>query len=285
MELADIGEPRKLAAAVINQITDMSLPVPIVEIAYALNIVEIQDVVTDGFEGGLITNNLKTSGSILVNERSNPRRRRYTVGHEIGHYLNPWHKPKDGQQFLCSNKDLLRSASKTMTSFEKMEVEANQFAAELLMPTRIFRDDLRRLQGIDLGHIERLADKYDVSKEAAARRYVELQDEPCAIIFSHNGKIRYTTRNPAFPFLKCGPGEQVRGPLLANAETGRGSLVSNWIVVDGSDWVSGDRGRPMVEQTLVQQDNYQMALIAFEDEVDEEEEDDMEESWTARFKR
>jgi hypothetical protein len=39
-----------------------------------------------------------------------------------------------------------------------------------------------------LGHILALARKYDTSRESTARRYVELQDEPCATVISQNGK-------------------------------------------------------------------------------------------------
>ena len=83
----------------------------------------------------------------------------------------------------------------------QMEVEANEFAAELLMPAHLFQASLDRRAGIDLDHVLSLADEFFVSREAAARRYVALSDEPAAVIFSKEGAIRYVKKHPKFPSL------------------------------------------------------------------------------------
>src|SRR5262249_30053272 len=157
-----IGNPVKLADAVIALIPDVVLPIPVHEIAAALGIIEIKPITISGFEGGLITPDDKSSGFILINEKNSPRRQRFTIGHELGHYLNAWHKPSGGQNFMCSAKDMV--ASLPREGRERMEVEANQFAAELLMPAKFMRADLRRLKAPDIEHIVALSDKYDVSK-------------------------------------------------------------------------------------------------------------------------
>lgn len=53
------------------------------------------------------------------------------------------------------------------------EIEANQFAANLLMPTRFLRRDLQELGAIDVEDatvIEELAKKYEVSPHAMTLR-------------------------------------------------------------------------------------------------------------------
>ena len=91
----------------------------------------------------------------------------------------------------------------------KMELEANQFAAELLMPDALINAFLRRKVGADLDHILAVADWFEVSKEAAARRYIARQDLPAAIVFSHNGVIRYIKANGTFPRLSLWNGAPI----------------------------------------------------------------------------
>lgn len=65
---------------------------------------------------------------ILVNSAENPDRQRFTVAHELGHYLMPWHL---GTGFYCDTTD--RHADLRPKSAD--EPEANRFAAELLVPS------------------------------------------------------------------------------------------------------------------------------------------------------
>ncbi len=201
VELGDLAQPIKIADEIHRQVGECPLPIPVEEIARAVGIIEIRAFETDGFEGGLITNAEKSEGTILINCSSGFRRRRFTVGHEMGHYLNPWHKPKTGDRFLCTATDMRRAQSNAGDSALRMEVEANEFSAELLMPRPRFQRDMRRCAGADLDHVIDLHEKYGISKEAAARRYVQLHDEPCAVVFIKDGRVRYPYRNRDFPFL------------------------------------------------------------------------------------
>jgi Zn-dependent peptidase ImmA (M78 family) len=106
MDLADFGSPEAIAQGILKLVPDLPIPVPIEDLARQLDIIDIMPLETDGFEGGLLTDENKAEGIILVNE-SNPRqRRRFTVGHELGHFLSPWHKPRTPDGFLCSADDM-----------------------------------------------------------------------------------------------------------------------------------------------------------------------------------
>ncbi len=75
-------------------------------------------------------------------------------------------------------------ASSALTTNQRQELEANRFAIELLAPRKRLAPTL--LQTPDLIHIAKLSDELHLSKEATARRYVELSGEPIAIVLSHN---------------------------------------------------------------------------------------------------
>lgn len=272
IELADIGHPVKLATAVIDNLSDMVLPVPVREIAVALDIIEIKPITVSGFEGGLITTDDKSSGCILINENSSAQRQRFTISHELGHYLNPWHTVGSGENFMCSKKDMVAAQYKPNDSRPKMEVEANQFAAELLMPAKFFRPDMKRLKAPDLEHIIILASKYDVSKAAMARRYAEFQDEPCAIVFSKNGKIAYTLKHQYFPQLEAwAAGDLIPAQALTKSFVDPVGCVSDWKEHASDIWLKY-RGKyaSVYEQVLVQEDGHRITLLTLGDEDEED---------------
>ena len=71
MELADVGaNPRRIAEAVLAQIPDVPIPIPVEEIARAVDIVEIRIEALESFEGALVTATPeKAEASILVNAK------------------------------------------------------------------------------------------------------------------------------------------------------------------------------------------------------------------------
>ena len=150
MDLDDAGaSPQRIAEAIIAQIPDLPVPVPVEEIACALDIVEIRVEPLKSFEGALITTGPeKGEGSIVVNAENRRRRRRYTIGHELGHFLHPQHLPPVGGSY-CAADDMSRSSSAGMNKSALQEVQANVFAAELLLPRKCFLRDLRGKSGLD----------------------------------------------------------------------------------------------------------------------------------------
>ena len=46
-----------------------------------------------------------------------------------------------------------------------------------------------------------LAEELDISKAAAARRYVELHRDTLAVVFSQHDRFLYAYRGPAFPWI------------------------------------------------------------------------------------
>lgn len=80
-----------------------------------------------------------TSGfEIKVNKYEMPERQRFTVAHEIAHYL--LHRREIGSGVVDSI--MYRS---NLTS--KKEVEANRLAAEIVMPADLINRELKRLGG------------------------------------------------------------------------------------------------------------------------------------------
>ena len=286
MELADCTTPEKLLHALLKQMPDLPVPVPIEDIAAALDIHRIEQLDTDGFEGGLVTFADKSSGTILVNRQSPRQRQRFTIGHELGHFLNPWHVPVDGDGFRCTAGDMRKFGASSDDRAARMEAEANRFSAGILMPDPHFRKDLHRLGGPEMEHILELSEKYETSWEASARKYVALHDEPCAIVFSRNGSVLYGVRNEDFPFLDVRKGQPLpKGSVSLTNELGD-DTCSGWEEVDVHAWLSDARNASsLAEQTFVQRDGYRMTLLYAELDDAREADGDLEKGGAPRFRR
>ena len=111
---------------------------------------------------------------IGVNESESLVRQRFTIAHEFGHIF--LHR-QDSLSYDPSVELIhFRDEHSTMGTDPK-EVEANAFAAELLMPEEIVRKEILGMKGIDLhdpAAVGRLADKFGVSQAAITVRLAKL---------------------------------------------------------------------------------------------------------------
>lgn len=128
---------------------------------------DLEDVTVSGvtlFEGGRYT--------ILVNNSKPETRQHFTLGHELGHYF--LHKELlraekgivDGDTFLDGPNMLYRQDNVDKT---RIELEANTFAASLLMP-----EDLLRRAWHAFGSIQECARLFRVSVVAMSLRLTKL---------------------------------------------------------------------------------------------------------------
>jgi Zn-dependent peptidase ImmA (M78 family) len=115
--------------------------------------------------------------TIGVNNKESSNRQRFTIAHELGHYFLHTQNPLFiDKVFAVRRRDQLSSEA---VSIE--EIEANAFAAELLMPTRLLAQELSKLPHVqdyerddvdDL--VGDLAGKFSVSKQAMRNRLSNL---------------------------------------------------------------------------------------------------------------
>ena len=259
MEIDDgSGDPVGMAAAITRQLPNLSRPVPVREIAKAIDIFEIREEPLDGLEGGLIVVDDRARGAILVHRDRPETRKRYTIAHEIGHYVIPLH---GSDSLECQESDLRVEQIGPNDRARVMELQANQFATELLMPRQQVELFLGGNTSADIRQILNMADRFDVSREASARRYVALQGQPLAVVFSRNGHVRYIKANGGFPRLRIWGGDPlVAGSLSLTSQAAVGR-VSTWAQVGGEVWLENCPGTKIWEQTLAQKNGFRMTLL------------------------
>ena len=137
MELADYTNHNQISEIFIRRIRescggDLILPLPIEELARIAGIENIEYKEGLPFEGMLVVDH-----SAIVINKSNNQRERFTIGHEIGHFLIPHHRLKK-RSFRCEKKDTSSHNMASGSNVEKIEVEANRFASSILMPQKEF---------------------------------------------------------------------------------------------------------------------------------------------------
>lgn len=108
---------------------------------------------------------------IIVNKGLGRPGRRFATAHALGHLLL---HDADATAFVTDLTVQLRVGPTPLT--DPREIEANDFALELLVPEYLLREDLAA-EPVDLsdrGGLERLADRYRVSPGMIAVRALEL---------------------------------------------------------------------------------------------------------------
>jgi Zn-dependent peptidase ImmA (M78 family) len=143
---------------VIRRFTD-NVPVDIIGLANALGLTVIESDL--GMNAGEIFRDIRRGGfsgySIVVNANDPHVRQRYTIGHEIAHFLRHRDRVKNR---LVDDRMYRSGHGRTV------EDEADALAADLLMPRRI----IARFRAAGLNNVEELAAKFDVSVPAMKRR-------------------------------------------------------------------------------------------------------------------
>ena len=202
-------------------------------------------------------------GSIVVAQDTSPRRRRFSIGHELGHFLINSHRPRNGEQFACSHADLRLENTRGADRARKMEAEANRFAARLLMPTARIRTNLRSRQP-DLVEVVRLAGEFDVSKAAMARSYIDAHRETLALVVVLNGRIEQAYRPDDFPWIEPNIGQAVPQDSIAHDHRLLPGRTTPMEECDPETWLGSYGARKvdvLSEQVLTQRDGWAMVLL------------------------
>lgn len=150
-------------------------PIPVRDIAVAEGLHILESSIRGDVSGALVRN--RGVAAIAVNVSHHLNRQRFTIGHELAHYFLG-HEGE--QEHFDWQFTVLRRDEKSSEATDTREIEANFFAANLLMPKEFLRkdvDQLARFNGeADLvdRDIKSLARRYGVSPLAMTYRLVSL---------------------------------------------------------------------------------------------------------------
>jgi Zn-dependent peptidase ImmA (M78 family) len=164
---------RDLTSTLLAQHNIVDAPVDVERLAKAEHVDIRKERVDGDISGFLFRDRDKSTAIIGVNSRHHANRQRFTIAHELGHFMlhtmDQVHVDRGFEVRLRNDE-----SSKGTDTDEK---EANLFAAELLMPKTFLEKDLANIESVDLMEektIKSLAEKYQVSTHAFAFRLAYL---------------------------------------------------------------------------------------------------------------
>jgi Zn-dependent peptidase ImmA (M78 family) len=164
-----IKQAQNLAYALLDEHGVEQPPVDVIGLAEAEGIHVVFRDLPDDVSGMLVRSEEDTV--IGVNAKHHENRQRFTLAHEIAH-----HKLHAAHPTVYVDGMMVHFRGEEYRGAESIEIEANAFAAALLMPEDYLRDDLRSksFDMYDEAAVRRLAQRYQVSVQALTIRLMEL---------------------------------------------------------------------------------------------------------------
>jgi Zn-dependent peptidase ImmA (M78 family) len=176
-------------------------PTPAERILIALGITEPSEIDLDAiaWTQGAVVNYRPLDGAeativgsqrravIAVNSRSSPERRRFSLGHELGHWYH--HR---GQLLFCDKRDVANFANDALNP----ERHADMFASDLILPNYLLDPRLYKWKRPTLTAARELAEEFCASLTATLLKVTLSNQFPMAIVCHNKLKRRWFERAP-----------------------------------------------------------------------------------------
>ena len=170
-----IMSARNRAEALVESLGITEPAVDVVAVAKKLGIEVVVTDLDEDISGVLITG--QSGSCIAVRKGDVDARRRFSIAHEIGHYYLR-HQFQAGEHVHVDRGHLIsHRSSRSSSGTDLREIEANQFSACLLMPSKLLRGRIKELDTDQLfdSHISLLSKEFQVSEQAMAIRLSALR--------------------------------------------------------------------------------------------------------------
>lgn len=159
-----------------------------------------------------------------------PGRRRFSIMHELAHYLLGHEVPREGDAdaFLktrCAHRD------------KDHEREADLLAVEFLTPTAMVRPYCS-VAPVNLHAVHALAEAFNTSSVMGAVRFAELSPERCAAVYSERGLVKWAKRSRTFPGY-IASGRKLGADSVAARYFEHGALNNEQHTLPVATWVGG----------------------------------------------
>ncbi|MDB4889232.1 MAG: hypothetical protein JWL61_1087 [Gemmatimonadetes bacterium] len=168
--MADLQTAERQAQQLLDRFSITKAPVPVEDLAKSLGVEVRYQSLEPNVSGVLVRRGNKVVIGVNSNHHSN--RQRFTIAHELGHYLLHPDSPTvfvDGALVHFRGEDLTGPS-------DLRELEANAFAGALLLPEATLRLDLRGqyIDAFDEVAVRGLSNRYQVSQQALTIRLMRL---------------------------------------------------------------------------------------------------------------
>lgn len=166
---------RKSAEKLTENLSIENLPIDPKEMAIRHKVPVYEEDLEKDVSGLLVWSNNRAS--IFVNKTEEKKRQRFSIAHELGHYILCHYAHQGDHVHVDQGVRILQRNAKSSEGVDSMEIEANQFAASILMPSHLIRIKVEEVSGgktLDEQMIPKIAESFAVSVQAMTIRLVRL---------------------------------------------------------------------------------------------------------------
>lgn len=275
----------RCAEQLIHELGITALPVCPFSIAQSLDIaVKALPSDSQGVSGILLRHD-NQYGILYSTWLENEGFQRFSVAHELGHYSLPGHP------------DSVPSGHASKAGFvsrDKYELEADHFAASLLMPRELFKAAMNKA-GVGLEAIEKLTDQCNTSLTATAIRYAKYTPDAVAVIMSTGAVIDYCFMSDCLKEIQGlswpGKGSSVPRNTVTHAFNGNPGNISSANRQSGrthlQQWFGGYMNTELTEEVIgLGRYGKTLTILSVDympDQEELEEEEKLIESWKPKF--
>ena len=165
-------------------------------------------------------------------------RKRFAIAHEMGH----WFLHEAESQFFVCTAEQMRDYKGS-----PMEVEANLFASEFLMPTALFRPLAQDVEP-RLERVKSLAGTFNTSLTATGMKFVDTNKHECILVLSTNKAVAWSKQQGKRSGLRIEKGMRLHPESLAfHAAEPAGELGPD--IVKPEAWIAHNSYERQIEIT------------------------------------
>jgi len=193
----------------------------------------------DGSEARIVGNG--SSAIITVKENGQRSRQRFSIAHEIGHWIE-----RHGRGgFICAKEDISPQNDRDKGA----EAQANAFASQLLLPSYLFDPMVAGLP-LTLDTADKIGKEFQASLTATAIKLVRCSERPAVVVCHSQSKREWFITGARFPegiwaVTEPDPETDAFELLYSSAAKGKTTIRQE----PGSRWLSGRGAREATVRT------------------------------------
>lgn len=278
------------AEKLIRSLPAAALPIDPLAIAQSKGITVMAKPAQDRGVSGMLIRVGQEFAIAYATHIDNEEFQRFSVAHELGHYFLPGHPE------AVLGPDGIHQSRADFHSTDRYEIEADRFAAGLLMPRHLFAPAAARA-GKGFAAVESLHKLCKTSLHATAIRYAQCSADPVAIVVSVGDRIDHCFMSDELKSLDGIDWLRKHTALPRSTATYAfnqdASKVRSGEQADGTsslqNWFGGSYDIEVTEDVIGLGSYGKTLTVLYEidlpDEEEREEEESMRDSWSARFRR
>ncbi|MBA2876909.1 ImmA/IrrE family metallo-endopeptidase [Thermaerobacillus caldiproteolyticus] len=196
---------------------------------------------TENFDACLVRDVTLKMPVIIVNRHKKSKGRiNFSIAHEIAHAVLPHHAQSS---FFCFLEDVTEMNKFKMD--KQLEIEANNFAAYILLPDEQFKKDIAHLD-FTIKNVAKLSKKYGASLVLVSKKWVELSNLDIAMVFSTNGIVDWWCKSESFPYYRIESAVESASSVLKAAINEERKSIRKKVIF--SQWFKDESPRYIIQE-------------------------------------